>query len=154
MKIFSICHRCQCAPWAANISANFWKNLKRSSWECITYYREGFFSFLIPVAQQRVPWWPRRCWPGFEPSTFGDRRAHLQLNYAWPKAWMVSVGRDGVEEVVADNKKEVLVNRKMRQETVSSLGPLDLISGIQRWEEYSKEEEKSKVVFENLLPKR
>jgi hypothetical protein len=45
---------------------------------------------------------------------------------------MVSVGRDGVEEVVADNKKEVLVNRKMRQETVSSLGPLDLISGIQR----------------------
>jgi hypothetical protein len=69
---------------------------------------------------------------------------------------MVSVGREGVEEKeVAGNKKEVLVNRKMRQEVVSSLEPLYLISGIQRCKEYSKEEEEhSNVVFENLLSKR
>jgi hypothetical protein len=67
---------------------------------------------------------------------------------------MVPVGRDGAEEKeVADNKKEVLVNRKMRQEAVSGLGPSNLISGIQRCKEYSKEE-KSNVVFENLLPRR
>jgi hypothetical protein len=37
----------------------------------------------------------------------------------------------------------------MRQETVSGLGPLDIISGIQRCKEYSQEEENSNVVFEN-----
>jgi hypothetical protein len=68
---------------------------------------------------------------------------------------MVSVGREGVEEEVADNKKEVLVNRKMRQETVSGLGPLDLISGIQRCKEYSKKEEKKTMSsLKILLPKR
>ncbi len=35
--------------------------------------QEGFCSFLIPVAQQRVP---RRCWPNLEHSTFRDRQAH------------------------------------------------------------------------------
>jgi hypothetical protein len=64
---------------------------------------------------------------------------------------MVSVGREGVEEEVADNKNEVLVNRKMRQETVSGLGPLNLISGIQRCKEYSKNEEKTMSSI--LLPK-
>jgi hypothetical protein len=66
---------------------------------------------------------------------------------------MVSVGREGIEEEVADNKKEVLVHRSIRQETVSGLEPLDLISGIQRCKEYSKEEEEehSNVVFENFV---